>query len=321
MQRKSWIGGVFLLALVCSACGSDEVPTEASRPAPTPIFSADNTPPVLERIRFEPASPVSGQMVRAVVVARDPQGDRVELGYVWRIDGITRRSGSPEIELEGVPRGATLEVEVTASDGNAQVEGRAEAVVVDRPPVLVGLEVTPPRTVAPGEVVSASGLARDPDGDLVHFEYAWFVNDQERGSGSTLSTEGLRKDDEIRVRVWARDGANRSEPLTSAPVMVGSTHPEILSMPPDFRDDGIFHYEVSVEDPDGDRLLRFQLASAPAGMTIDEISGEVTWRPTHEQTGVHPVAIVVRDSTGLETTQSFDVTVGEAAPPAAASGG
>ncbi len=91
----------------------------------------------------------------------------------------------------------------------------------------------------------------------------------------------------------------------------------------------MFRYAVEAEDPDGDRLLRYRLDEAPEGMVIDSVLGEVSWRPAQGQTGVHPVKIVVRDSSGLETSQSFQVTVREAsteegagaegsAPPAAA---
>jgi hypothetical protein len=99
---------------------------------------------------------------------------------------------------------------------------------------------------------------------------------------------------------------------------VGSHHPEIRSTPPDFREDGVFRYEVVAEDPDGDRRLRFTLLEGPDGMAIDTVLGSLIWRPANDQVGVHPVQIEVRDSAGLTTTQAFDVTVrrDEGTPPA-----
>jgi hypothetical protein len=44
-------------------------------------------------------------------------------------------------------------------------------------------------------------------------------------------------------------------------------------------------------------------------MSIDEVLGQIEWRPAGNQTGVHQVSVVVRDSSRLETTQSFQVTV------------
>ena len=49
-------------------------------------------------------------------------------------------------------------------------------------------------------------------------------------------------------------------------------------------------------------------------MTIDEVLGTIEWRPSPDQAGVHPVSVVVSDSSRLETTQSFDVTVSAAGP-------
>jgi hypothetical protein len=56
-------------------------------------------------------------------------------------------------------------------------------------------------------------------------------------------------------------------------------------------------------------------------MAIDAVLGSLTWRPANDQVGVHPVRIEVRDSSGLTTTQAFDVTVrrdegSEQTPPA-----
>ena len=100
---------------------------------------------------------------------------------------------------------------------------------------------------------------------------------------------------------------------------VGSAHPEIVSLPPGITDEGVFRYVVEARDPDGDRNLRYRLAEGPEGMSIDEVLGELEWRPGANQSGTHPVSIVVRDSSRLETTQSFEVTVTEAGDPPPAS--
>jgi ABC-type enterochelin transport system substrate-binding protein len=53
-------------------------------------------------------------------------------------------------------------------------------------------------------------------------------------------------------------------------------------------------------------------------MRIDEVLGRIEWRPGAGQVGVHPVSVVVRDSSALETTQSFEVSVGASPPTEAA---
>jgi hypothetical protein len=165
----------------------------------------------------------------------------------------------------------------------------------------------------------------DPDGDPVDYEYTWYVNGERRDETAVLfRTEGLRHGDVVYAEVRATDGANWTNRERTAPVTIGSGHPEITSTPPGFREDGVFRYEVTAVDPDGDKRLRYALAEGPEGMAIDSVLGDLVWRPRPDQHGVHPVSIVVRDSTGLETKQSFSVTVrdrepaADDAPPAAA---
>jgi len=312
-----------LLAVACAACGGNDAPQiELTSMAAESHGSGENRAPVIRELRLDPDQPAPGAHVVAHVMVRDPEGDPVQIGYRWTIDGEPVPGGAAEIDLRDVPMGASVEVSVSATDGEATSEEvSAEVVVIDRLPVLQGMGVTPPETVPPGEVVVVAAQGSDPDGDQVTFDYEWTVNGEPTEDvGNTFETGSLRHGDEIVVRVWANDGANRSLPLVSAPVQVGSAHPEIVSSPPGFRDDGVFRYAVKAKDPDGDRMLRYRLGEGPEGMTIDEILGDLAWRPSDAQTGVHPVSIVVRDSTGLETTQSFEVTVNraDAPPPAAA---
>ena len=118
------------------------------------------------------------------------------------------------------------------------------------------------------------------------------------------------------MRVIATDGSTRSRPVESEDVVVGSAHPEFTSVPPGLTDEGVFRYVLEARDPDGDRNLRYVLKKGPEGMTLDSVLGEIVWRPTAENTGVHTVSAAVRDSSGLETTQTFEVTVAAAEPPA-----
>ena len=135
-----------------------------------------------------------------------------------------------------------------------------------------------------------------------------------------FETDGLKSGDTIYAEVRATDGANWTEPgAHGRSVTVGSGHPEITSTPPGLREDGVFRYQVVAVDPDGDKRLRYALEKGPEGMAIDDITGELIWRPSEIEPGVHPVTVVVRDSGGLETKQSFSVTIQrqEVAAPAA----
>jgi hypothetical protein len=319
MRRGIHIGVAMIAAAFAIACGSDDAGKAQRAAMGQSEHDGENVPPVVRSVRIQPAEPAAGQRVRAIVSVRDPEGDPVTLDYAWAIDGEVV-SDDAEIELSDVRKGATVSVIVTAHDPEAAADPMtAEVRVIDQAPVISGLAITPPETVAPGERIVVTSEGRDPDGDSVTFDYEWTVNGERRDEvGNTLATDGLRQGDEIVVKVWANDGNNQSQPLKSSPIVVGSAHPEIVSNPPGFNDQGAFVYDIRAIDPDGDRSLRYRLDEGPEGMKVDEVLGELVWRPRFDQEGIHAVAIVVRDSTGLETTQSFEVTVRGAAPPASA---
>jgi hypothetical protein len=80
-------------------------------------------------------------------------------------------------------------------------------------------------------------------------------------------------------------------PIADATVTVGET----------------FTYTIEATDPDGDTLT-YSLTDSPAGMTIDENSGVITWTPT--TIGSYGVTVEVSDIS-KSATQSFNILVDE----------
>jgi Putative Ig domain len=305
--------GVAIGAL-CAGCG-DSTPPEVRAQAAAQEFGAapENRAPIVESVRIDPSEPAQGAIVQAVVTARDPDGQAVSLAHRWFVDGAEQRNDGASFPLEGVAKGAEIRVSVTASDGMLTSDAAdASARVIDRLPSITSTLLVPTESVAPGQPVSARAGATDPDGDPIDYDYVWYVNgERQEETGSVLKTNGLKHGDQIYAEVRATDGSNWTEPQRTPVVTVGSAHPEITSTPPGFREDGEFHYQVEAVDPDGDKRLRYALEKGPDGMAIDNMIGTLVWRPRGDQQGVHPVVVVVRDSTGLETKQSFSVTVQE----------
>ncbi|MBE0534753.1 MAG: tandem-95 repeat protein, partial [Phycisphaerae bacterium] len=73
-------------------------------------------------------------------------------------------------------------------------------------------------------------------------------------------------------------------------------------------EDMLYSYDVDASDPDAD-VLTWSLATAPAGMHINSVTGQITWTPTNEQVGDNAVMVVVMDTAGASDSQSFTVTV------------
>lgn len=285
----------------------------ATRPA------ENNHAPTIHSLRIEPNAPISGDRVRAMFATQDADGDSLDLGFVWRLNGEVIDTGESFIELKDVSKGDWIQVGLTVSDGHSQSEvARAEAHVRNQPPVMLGIALRPEGEVPPGSVVTATAQARDPDGDPIDYRYSWRVNGVPVSQYvATLDTQGLRRGDRIQATVRASDGDEDSDSLESIVVRVGNANPKISSNPDGTWSDGVFSYEIDASDPDGSGTLRYALRNGPEGMMIDPVLGKVTWTPTANQTGVYPVQVAVSDREGATTLQSFELNVQLEAPPAA----
>jgi hypothetical protein len=288
--------------------------------------TATNHAPVIRSVRLDPAAPIDGDRVHAIVAVADQDGDPIELGYEWTISGRPISSGEASIQLKGVTKRDRIEVAVKASDGELQSNtARAEARVQNRRPTVVGIAIRPQPEVLPGETLVATARANDPDRDPLSYSYRWRVNGEFRKeNGDTFDTDALVKGDEVQAIVVASDGTEDSDELASVVVRVGNSHPEIVSVPEGNWTNEGFSYEVRARDPDNDGPLRYALKTGPKGMRVDSVLGKVVWQPTFDQAGVHPIEIAVSDAAGATSVQIFEITVtaegDEPAPPPAAAG-
>ncbi|MCU7852794.1 MAG: tandem-95 repeat protein [Candidatus Thiodiazotropha sp. (ex Monitilora ramsayi)] len=71
----------------------------------------------------------------------------------------------------------------------------------------------------------------------------------------------------------------------------------------------LYNYDVDATDPDTGDMQTYSLADAPIGMTIDSVSGLISWTPGAGDVGGATVAAVSTDAGGLIDSQSFAVTV------------
>lgn len=89
------------------------------------------------------------------------------------------------------------------------------------------------------------------------------------------------------------------------PACAGNNPPRIVSSPPAQVDwERGFTYDVRAVDPDGDKLTHV-LLRAPAGVTLDAVSGRLIWAPTANESG-GAVIIQVRDQFGAADIQAFE---------------
>jgi hypothetical protein len=274
---------------------------------------------VVRSVAIRSWEPVAGELLTAVANAADPDGDAVRLTYHWAIDGRRYQSGENNtLVLPERSKGALVELQVVANDG--QLDGldgldgaasHAQVRVENRPPTVVDLLLEPGLEITVEDELAASARLEDPDRDPVEVRYRWLVNGRAIGvTENTLTRRHFRRGDRIQLEAVASDGDDESEPLRSPEIHVLNSPPRIVSTPEKIDEDGTFRYAVAVEDADDDRRLRYRLLEGPTGMTLDWLSGKLTWAPSDDQEGTHAVEIEADDLAGGKATQSFEIQVG-----------
>ncbi len=305
-RAMRWWGlGAIACVLLASGCSSS-----AGRPA-------QGGPSASAGVRLAPDPPFAAS--RITVVLDDPSLDPAKCQFEWRRNGTViadARGGS--LEPSGFSKGDRIAVAVTIVDptgGKARMLG-AEARVANSPPKVTRATLVMATTPAGAELQARVDCA-DPDGDSTTYAYQWFRNGNriKDAAGESLPAGGLGRGDRIAVEVVASDGEAESPPVRSDQLELDNRPPQFTSQPPAPRaGDVAFHYVAVAVDPDGDPL-RYELSSAPEGMTIDP-QGALDWSlpPRGSAGGEYAVGIRASDGKGGEAVQTFTIHLG---PPQA----
>jgi len=130
----------------------------------TPEVVAVNALPAATDVRIEPLAPFSGSSVRAVVQARDPDGDPMTLKYEWYVNDTPVAGNADSLTLTGVKKGSWVHVTVTPNDGVADGAWRESPrhQVVNALPVVKSVL---PKELPPGRRFTYRIVVEDPDGD------------------------------------------------------------------------------------------------------------------------------------------------------------
>ncbi len=202
----------------------------ALRPATS--SGGTNQPPVVDAVTVSPASPVTNDVLQAVVTAHDPDGDPLTFSHQWVLNGVDL-AGATRATLDlsqagNGDRGDQLAVRVTANDGQAASVPvtSPQVTVADSPPTAtVGLNTIAPTATS---TLTASVHVADADGDSVMLTYVWTVNGV---AVQTTTTSALSDDldlstacscsggDRVDVYVTPNDGTLDGAPATTSAVV------------------------------------------------------------------------------------------------------
>lgn len=127
-----------------------------------------NRPPVIRNLSIEPAGDDAAAW-RAVVDADDPEGDTIELEFVWFVNGEATDSRGESFDPTPYGRGDRFHVEVTPSDAFNQ-GGKAATGKIEIANTAPAITSQPPAKMA-GGFYRYRVEARDPEGDRpIRFE-------------------------------------------------------------------------------------------------------------------------------------------------------
>jgi hypothetical protein len=163
-----------------------------------------------------------------------------------------------------------------------------------------------PEVFKPGDTLSIEVEGTDPDGDPVIILYEWIRNGSPAGKGSAIESP-VRRGDDITITVIPHDGETFGSPV----VIVRN----IQNVPPIFVEHKNFNfagtiwsYQARAVDPDDD-TVRFSLDSAPEGMKINSLTGEMIWDVPFAFKGAQDVTIAADDGHGGTSRYSLTINI------------
>lgn len=181
-----------------------------------------NTAPGAPVLAVEPARPVAGDMLRAVVKtpAVDPDDDPVRLTFRWLRNGQDAGVAGPVVPAGRVRKADRWTVEALTQDGRDDgAPGRAEVTVGNTPPVgpvlAVGQPVLRITDVLEPRVQTA---AVDVDGDPVKLLWVWAVDGKEvvaLAGRQKLQKGDFAKNQRVTLTVTPQDGTAAGRPVVA----------------------------------------------------------------------------------------------------------
>ena len=286
----------------------------------------NNHPPTVRLVTIVPTPLTLAGPITAHVAADDPDGTAPTKRFQWIINGapVLGLTGF-ELKPDQVKRGDQVALEVIASDGQADsAPYRTEPVTVRNTPPLVAHVTIEADLPERGSRVLAKVDAVDPDHDEIHYTYRWWHNGKQVKAGEerVLDTTGYGRKDIVAVEVVAQDQEASAPPARSTPIVLGNSPPQIFSSPAALTNRERYEYIVQAKDLDGDTVT-YGLETAPPGMTIDRVTGQVTWKVTSGLAGTHSVKVMAEDGQGGTAWQEFEVSIpstGQSPTPSPAHG-
>jgi|GEM_PF-2401114 hypothetical protein len=145
----------------------------------------------------------------------------------------------------------------------------------------------------------------------IDYEYKWFINDKlvESAHGDTLPSGLAKKRDRISVNVTPILNGERGV-LSQSYFCVIHSSPPALSLKDEISKVGeIIELQLVGVDTDGEKITYALEDPRLDGMTVDKITGKITWKPTEKQTGICRFGASASNADGSKRTKVFEISL------------
>jgi hypothetical protein len=213
-------------------------------------------------------------------------------------------NNSPEIQFD------EQDTESIARKPETEIQEQVDQ-KINHPPVVESIRIERIPGNDTNNVFRAIVQAKDPDDDVISFEYRWKLNGEDipDATDETLELdENLKKGSIISVAVIPFDGKDEGVWKAEGSFTMPNSPPIITSEPSPRIVNGKLTYVLKAQDPDGDPI-EYTLKNAPRGMTIEPATGLITWEFGEADIGEHTVEIIVTDSEGARASQTLTLNI------------
>ena len=259
-----------------------------------------------------------GSLLQFTITASDPDGDTLTYSADNLPSGATFDftthifTWTPDYDQNGVYTNVRFEVtdgSLTAAQNiTITVLNTNRNPMIESTPIITATELTP---------YYYDVEAMDPDDDPLTYSLdikpTGMTINSTTGLISWIPQDAHAKLGNNRVVVRVSDGQggiatqdfqifvtdiNQNPQITSTPITIATEVSPYI-------------YDVNAIDPDAGDILTYALTAAPAGMTINNVTGLITWTPTDEDARNSPAAVTVEvtDNHGGSASQAFEITI------------
>ena len=240
--------------------------------------------PLILGLLIEPPEPITTDPLHAVASTYNPQGQELSLHFEWTVgeDVIVNRSRPEVLPAFLTEKGDWVEVRLTAMRADSSSMKSTSTTIRNDPPKL-DVRLSPNSPVTTDDIELTYEVS-DADDDEFTTSLQWRVNGEivPGFDDVTLRADRHKKNDVVSATVTSSDGEDESSIEVSVTIEDARPRVQIANVPASvtFGDRVTFGAEVSDADEDDFSGFRFGLDYGPAGMSVDPVSGRVTWPAT-----------------------------------------